>query len=230
MTQQELNNWSNGLYEELHTNWQKWSEQCELIKEKGYALFYSEVKINPDLMIIGYNPGWNKDLKIENLARKTPEAKYHDYYPIKDENDYAMAKKMRSLFTDKLDIVLRNSVKFNQLFFNSQNVGEWHRNVDENLRLDIEKYCLDTTFMIIQKLQPKLILTEGFTTFYRLMFHHNQKHITISDHYLHHKRILLEGILKNTPIIGLPHPTGARGISNEVWDEIRKKLRKVILG
>jgi len=33
MKQQELNNWANSLYEELYANWQKSSEQCELIKE-----------------------------------------------------------------------------------------------------------------------------------------------------------------------------------------------------
>ena len=70
-------------------------------------------------MIIGYNPGWNKDLKIENLTRKAPVVWYHDYYPKKDEHDYRMAKKMRNLFSDKLDPFLRSSVKFNQLFFNS---------------------------------------------------------------------------------------------------------------
>ena len=107
------------MYEELHANWQKWSEQCELIKEKGYALFYSEVMINPDLMIIGYNQGWNKDYKPENLARKSPSIGYHDYY-LENKNDYALAKKMRSIFSDGLDRVLRNSVKLNQLFFNSR--------------------------------------------------------------------------------------------------------------
>lgn len=228
MTSIELTEWGNILYKELHFNWEKWSNQCDLIKEKGYALFYSEIKMNPDLMVIGFNPGWNKDFVPLTEPKKINGFTEHEYFS--EYGTYKMANKMKSIFSEELEIILRNSVKFNQLFFNSQNVHQWNREVvPVGLRYKIEQYCLNTTFEIIRNLKPKFILTEGFETFNRLIFNQDEKDFAIANHYSNAKRILLEAKLHNIPILGIPHPTGARGISGAVWDEIREILKQKIL-
>ena len=83
--------WVNNLYTETKRIWKENGEN-----KNGYAIFYSPPVFNPDIMIVGYNPGGGENSFDESKASIVP--KEHDYFPQKESDDYPMAKKMRKIF------------------------------------------------------------------------------------------------------------------------------------
>ena len=85
----------------------------ELGLNQGMAVFYTTVKYNPELLLIGDNLGGDNG----KIWKEPP--KKHDYF-LNEEDDYPFAKKMRLIFTgNKLETILKESVKINRVFFQS---------------------------------------------------------------------------------------------------------------
>jgi hypothetical protein len=78
--------WINQLYEETERLWEKHKNPS------GYAIFYSPVLINPKIVIIGYNPGGDKQsFSADNHSRPPDE---HEYL----KKEYLLAKRMYHIF------------------------------------------------------------------------------------------------------------------------------------
>ncbi len=109
----ELKQWAENLLRETYEKWNSLEGKYEFWKS-GFAVFYSPVYENPDLMVIGYNPGGNENDFNEKEALVIPAE--HDYFKWK----YSLAKKMKDIFSkiNKTEL-LRMSVKLNLIFFRS---------------------------------------------------------------------------------------------------------------
>ncbi len=225
MTETELKQWEKGLYQGLNSKWKDWGKENEYIQKNGFALFYSPVVPNPDLMIIGLNPGTDDD--PFNPVKEAPD--YHDYFEFEGQKaDYKMAKQMRKLFKEDLAGKLQKSVKLNRLFFRSHNYATWKKNVDKELLVNIENYCLGIVKNIIEELKPKIILCEGLDDpFYKLV----SMYLETEDVYeigviSNRKRRLMQHFKReNITILSIPHPSGSKGLTNEVMDSITALLR-----
>lgn len=190
------------LYQEAKGVFQKYKDENVL----GMIIFYGPVFKNPDLMIIGGNPGGT-----EEKVQEAPE-KVHDYIV----RDYPMARNMKKIFKGHHDKLFK-SVKFNRIFFRSRNMKTFYKNPNwENLVEFSNKKSLE----IIQKLKPKLIVAEGFGTF---NFFNTDKKDSVLLRGIG-KKLMLWGHHNNFELIGLTHPSGTRGLSDEEMIEMNKVI------
>lgn len=209
----ELDLWVKKLYADTRVEYEKIDNG-----NQGFAIFYSPVKANPELMIIGLNPGLG--VKCLNRPMESPLDK-HDYF----EQNYPIARNMKKIFEgEKMEEKLRESVKLNLYFFRSRNWSSL------NISMDAKNYCQLKTIEIIERLQPKVLIAEGFKTYEDLI----NLFPTINYHYKDifcktGKRIIRKCNIKNEKIvIGITHPSATRGITTACLIEIRDHIKSLI--
>ncbi|RYZ71208.1 MAG: hypothetical protein EOP05_12315, partial [Proteobacteria bacterium] len=151
----------SSVIDAIHTKWESVRTGSPVF-ENGYAHFYSPISENPDLMIIGLNPGVESvGFNVEN-ARSLPTE--HTYI----SGEHMLATKMRKLFesNEQLDL-LKSSVKLNLFFFRSSSIGEWH-SVEPVMRGELEAFFEEQLREIVNTLKPKKIVCEGLETLERV--------------------------------------------------------------
>jgi len=197
-------------------NYTPWLESINLeTKEKwentpnkssnGFAVFYSPVnEKNKDILIVGYNPGGGeKDFNPEEAMSIRTEHEYATH-------DYPLALKMREHVFKAAGIPVEQTVKLNHIFFRTPN---------SSVPIDKEliQFSHEKVIEIIEVLKPKLIITEGFKT-QQVLTRLFGGAIYCNEAYKDYNIIRTGRIDTFTqPIytIGLKHPSGARGVSNE---------------
>lgn len=215
------------IYCETYEFWKKNKDRYKN-SDKGFAVFYSPVKINPKLMIIGLNPGWKKgDEFNEKKACEIPEK--HDYVAYEGQmDDYDLAIIQRDFFK-QMDLTeeLQNSVKLNLIFFRTSDTTELK---SLNIYKELKAFSKDKVKLIIDTIRPRIILTEGIGVFDELigMFGATDQETLISDV---KGRILDSAKIGNSLIVGMIHPSG-KFTKNRFQihrDEIAGKVKKSIL-
>jgi hypothetical protein len=210
------------IMKEVDQEWFKFRDKLK----KGYAVFYSPPRINPELMIIGFNPGG--DEKAFNRCRENKFPQGHEYL----KENYPMAKKMKELFKNMGTLeLLQNSVKLNLIFFRSKATDEW-KAIEKTTRNHLEEFCLNKVEYIIMKLEPKFILAEGILT-YRILKNRifSGKDYIEENPFGESKNLLLTTKFNDPDIrlIGIRHPTGKwTKPSKEEWDKIGNYLLNLI--
>jgi len=209
------------IFSDTKKKWDENKGKSSIIMQNGFAVFYSPFNRNPDLMIIGHNPGKGKDDGKFNWKDEATIPDVHDYIKM----EYSLAIRQNNLWNEmgRLEI-LRKSIKINLLFFKSKNIAEWN-SVEEEIRKPLENFCIDKVKEIIEHVKPKKILCEGvgtFDIFINRVLKTKAQPGEIRNH--KNKRLFISAIYNDVYIIGIPHPTGARGISREDLKIIREKL------
>lgn len=202
--------WVENLYKETKQVWQEAGRD-----KRGYAIFYSPVRVNPFIALIGINPGGDENSFDENNV-VVPDK--HEYFT----DSYALAEKMKKMFTAAGMLKeLEESVKFNLLFFRSK---EAHEIKAKNL---IE-YSKRKVLEILDHLKPKVIITEGFLVFDKLKITKEQEEFTLCDE--DHKALIFVAKAKcDIPLIGLRHPSsGQSHLSDKDLVTMGKHLKKII--
>jgi hypothetical protein len=204
--------WITELYEETFKFWQ--TNQAKL--PAGYAIFYSPVLDCPEIMIIGHNPGGdNRSINYKVMNGPPGE---HEY----DQKNYALARNMRRIFHyASLDNELRKSVKLNLVFFRSRKAADLDMG-------ELRKFCNPKVELIIEQLQPKLIVTEGFQTFYAVLgLLRGQEQQPV----LQSKTVIVRlGSSQRGKILGLRHPSGSRGLSDAMFRGLGDEIKNQVLG
>lgn len=199
--------WLKTLYDNTREIWEKNGKSSS-----GYAIFYSPVATNPELLIIGYNPGGDESSFVEIPEHPPAE---HDYIT----GNYPMANRMRYIFQSAGILpLLENSVKTNLYFFRSNNASGI-----KDLSEDMKEFCLSQTKQIIDTLTPRMILVEGFETFsevLKLLRSEQSREIPLNG-----RVVMLVSDYKGIKLLGIPHPTGARGLTNEHWKEVGRLIK-----
>lgn len=201
--------WVTILYNETKELWKQKGKD-----PKGFAIFYSPVILNPTIALLGYNPGGDeKSFSETNISVPTK----NEYLTA----DYPLAKKVRKIFEEgDLMWALRDCVKFNLVFFRSKK----EKDINDN---EIIQFCEQKVLNILKEINAKYIITEGLGTYNRL------KKISSGKE----ERIIKEGkrsILKlaktktDVPLLGMIHPSGAYGVSNEILTHIGMELKSII--
>lgn len=206
----EILNWSNDILKKFNQDWSSIPESILL----GYTIFYSPVKSAPSLLIIGDNPGGNELIRQKELPTE------HEYFKY----DYAIAKTMRNkIFKgEKLNELLKNSVKTNRIFFKTKNLHEFNKLVDSK---NMEAYCFVILEEIINKLCPKFIFAESLGTFRKL-----SKTETVLLKKESEKSLLVKGNYNNITVLGINHPSRAsfHKINDTDWKRINNKLKEIL--
>lgn len=222
MYSNNIKQFGSDIFSETKKKWDEYKGKSLIIEHNGFAVFYSPFNRNPDLMIIGHNPGIGNNDGEFDWKREATIPDVHDYIRM----EYRLAIKQNRLWTemDRLEI-LQNSVKINLLFFRSQNIAEWN-GIEKEIRKPLEDFCIDKVKEIIEHLKPKKILCEGvgtFDIFINRVLKPKTQPLEIRNR--ENKRLFISAIYNDDfDIIGIPHPTGAWGISPEDWKIIKEKL------
>ena len=74
--------WVKQLYDETKKSWKENEEDAK----GGFAIFYSPVKINPTIALIGYNPGGDeKDFNEQNISIPLQHEYFTENYKIAEQ-------------------------------------------------------------------------------------------------------------------------------------------------
>ncbi len=222
-----MKKWVREIYHDTYKFWKQNKDRYSNIY-KGFAIFYSPVRINPTLMVFGLNPGWTKnDIFNEATACNMPEK--HDYFTYVGDtrNDYELAMVMRGLF-EYMDLteVLKTSVKLNLIFF---------RTSDEELKSqtvynEMKNFSKEKNKLILEKINPRVILTEGLGVYDEMinMFEGTDQKTLIKDD--QGNRVLMSGKIGNSTIIGMIHPSGqfTKNHFQKNKDKIAREIKTLI--
>lgn len=215
MEANQVTQWAKELTADVDKIWR----EHPFLKD-GYAVFYSPVIKEPELLIVGFNPGGDSSSFDQQRARQVPEQ--HEYL----NESYAIAKKMRSMFESIEELpVLERSVKTNLLFFRSPSIVHWNK-IDSLSRSKLETYCASKVKEMAAVLRPKFILAEGIKTYTHLR---TLLEFKSEERFIKSKNRTLFVSTRNADsyLLGIIHPTGAR-ISRAEWDMIRTELKKCL--
>lgn len=211
MNTDELNRWGKSIIEKVK------SDRLNFSKDPmEFSIFYSPLKTEPSLMIIGDNPGGQVG---EPGLYEIPEI--HEYIDAKQTYPIAVAMRKKILKGDKLSNVLANSVKLNRIFFRTPDLKTF---ANLNKGREIQEYCKDVLDEIIETIKPRKILAESFGTFKAL----SASWTSILDKPTNNKSILLLGQYKGIEVFGINHPSQAwrQGIDNDDWERVNRELEK----
>lgn len=215
MTLNELDTWGEDLTKEVYNQWNsKYS-----FWKPGFKIFYSPIIKNPTLMILSLNPGGTElDFKQES---KTKFGDNDFSLPKRNEyltTDYAMARKMRSLFKDHLGL-LEKSVTLPILFFRSENYQYWKKNIQKDIRIEMEEFSYLKIQTILKKLKPKLCLVIGFQTYEQIKNNilkiYSESNVPDYSH-----RLYITAKSDDLSLFTIPHLTGYH-LSMQKMDKIR---------
>ena len=135
---------------------------------KGCQIYYSDIVINPDIMFIGINPGAGYFNHNKRIVEKFEPDEKLEYLQV----DYMLGKQVIKLFKlmDR-EILLEKAFKTNIYFFASNNINEFYDILyllPQELREELlykNKYWIKE---IINNINPKCIICEGFLAYYEL--------------------------------------------------------------
>lgn len=221
--------WADGILKETLTKWEELRRKSKAVDKYGFQVFYSPVRINPDLMIIGYNPGGGESAFHPERDSSIHSITEHEYF----ENDYPLARKMKDLFKaiGKTKL-LKNSVKLNLIFFRTLNVTQLS-SFDKGLKREIEAFCFQKVRETIDTLKPKVIITEGIGTFNALLTQALGTSGTIMGYEkapgTDRRAIFASGSYNQIPVFGLMHLSGARP-TREIVEQIERQLGSALKG
>ncbi len=212
MNTSDLDKWGNSIIQKVKSDSSAFSSQ-----HLNVSVFYSPLRLKPKLMIIGDNPGGQiSDKGLDQIPT------IHEYLVTDKDKTYKMACVMRDkvMKGEKLNYILRTSVKLNRMFFRTPNLKTFRAFPKA---IEMEKYCFNILEEIIKILQPKNILAESFGTFEVLC---GTPCTSILEKEGTNKSLLLSGKYKGIEVLGINHPSASRGISSGDWERVNKELEK----
>lgn len=200
-----ITKWSENLTEEIYKEWKKSYSRWK----PGVKVFYSPVIENPELMIIGYQPGGNQThFKIEDedrFAQGDFGVKQNEFFT----SNYRMAKRMKEFFEpDNLNI-LEKSVIFPLIFFRAPRATTW---TAWKSRRTVEELCFSKVQEIIKKLRPKRILVLGLGTYEHMKSFlkiRGEKFIYLKTQAKGKRKVAITAMSDEIKIFAMLHPTGA---------------------
>jgi len=206
-----LNVFCKSLYAEVERFGESKRHFLPRTERLKFGIFYSPPQDQPELMIIGANPGFDSD----DDTKTYPDTNL--FYDCGDRNkdEWKIAAALGNLFElagEKR--MLRDSVVTNLLFFKSRCLGKhaetgegWRDNGNAEARREIEHYCEKKVEEIVVQLAPKRILAFGLGTWNKLAEGHAK---VLARRTEMRGRLAVTGTVFNRSGFGIVHPTGAR--------------------
>lgn len=208
--------WAESLQGEVFNYWRDHYRDWEA----GFRVFYGPVMEEPELLILGYQPGGGEgDFARDHLDRYSKgdfsPPDQHEYLT----KTYRIARVMREKVLAGHEDLLENSVKSNAIFFRAKDIDQWQRVPDEKRR-EMEKYSLSKVEEMIERLNPNAILVEGMATWDLL-----RSRLGFEGECLVRRsnaRLLCRSEQERPAFVGIIHPSTR--VSDENWQKTRSKL------
>src|SRR5213593_3396055 len=159
----DLYQWASELnkrvYNEWKANYPNWTP--------GFKVLYGPPLANPEIMIVSLNPGGGDSARSgwTRWARDQDRFERGDFSPPAELSywvrDNRMAKSVRGLFGERVQLLKHETVAFPVCFLRSEN---WE-SIPIRTRENMKRFCYPLVKQIIQTLQPKRLLVIGFDTY-----------------------------------------------------------------
>ena len=194
---------TRALWESLEGEYPTW--ECR------FKILYSPPVPNPDLLILGTNPGFDP-VTLDDAEIQT-WSKYNEY----TQASWRLAGKLRTFFNvmscpEKLE----NSVGTNLLFFKTKSIdkhrtGWGWKNNPGHITQQLEQYCHSELNKLVAALNPATVLVLGLSAFDKFTDTQGDAVFNTKD-----RRLAAAGWAEGVPVIGIIHPTGAQ-VSDNDW-------------
>ncbi len=150
----------------------------------GFKVWYSPVIINPQILIIGINPGIGEQTPNKNINfNESLEFEYLPHIP-----KYTLANEMKSVFRNAglFRLLEEQTVKTNYYHIISKRQSDIKfglESIDKNLYLQYEKDTKEIMIELIAIINPKYIVCEGATIYHKVinLFEDRQKSVWQND-------------------------------------------------
>jgi hypothetical protein len=135
---------------------------------KGCEVYFSPLIENSDLMLIGINPGAGFYKQYKEIVQSFVPIQ-HTY----DESSYTLANEVKWVF-NKLgkESILKNTFKTNYYYWATENEKELDmlfRALPHDLMGEIESKAQEWIKMLVDEINPKLIICEGIKSFRKFL-------------------------------------------------------------
>jgi len=184
---------------------------------KGYQISYNddELKIDPDILFIGFNSG-------VSYSKKNQDQIIEKFKPLEEHELNILSKEVITCFSEAgKKIILDNTVAIGCCFFSTNSNEElkvFMDNLPEHLREIVQVMSIIWTRNLINFINPKIVICLGDESFYYLrdIVYYNE--ITVIEN----KNPPLEAKIENIPIISSQR-TGSTMIHKDL---LIKKLKE----
>jgi hypothetical protein len=212
-----IQSWAENLTREVYEAWKnRYSDW-----DAGIKVFYSQPIEDPELVIIGYQPGGNythfKNEDEDKFAKGNFTISKNEFITT----GYRMAKRMREFFGPEHIDVLEKSVIFPLVFFRAPRISTWRSWGNSK---EAEMFCFLKIEEIIQKLKPKTILVLGLATYEKMstfLKMNDEMFLYLETKEKGKRKVGATAITDRVRVFAMLHPTGAR-ISNEHRKELKR--------
>jgi hypothetical protein len=236
---------NNNFEQKLHEWAVKAATQCHEIAtsndpnvkvDKFFYAFQTSPVENPDLLIIGLNPGEapNEDWTYSDMIKKSGRTLDEDIKMMEKGNivslncrtipqaeqweniTFGVGNNLRKVFhTSELKAILYESSYMNSIYFNSGNFRELLSKPGGNGA--IRACAMLTKEVVLDVIKPKQVLCLGTTDCFNIVG--NAIGNGSNDYKVFAKnkrgtRLLVKKTFSNIPVYAIPHPTSAHGISD----------------
>ena len=212
------------LINSVHALWESHKENYKY----GYSVFYGPVRSNPDLMLIGLNPGIEKNCPLASGSKEIiyDQSCPMEYLTYRNDKTYPIAGKTVQLFESiGMLNMLSKSVKTNLNFFKSKKWAE--------LNQQHAAECTNIINQMLITLKPKSVLCESihvFDTILSMLSSHSPEYRLVREEKDRGRRIYISASASQPDarpaiIIGITHLTGSRP-TNDTFKTISELLKK----
>jgi hypothetical protein len=221
-----MNEWAAEIQRDVYEFWKE--EYPEY--PHGFNVFLSPVQYNPELLIVGFQPGGNQS-NFESFAHKFRSGDFsppsqHEFL----ESSYPLARVMRNKVFANSHPLLKNSVALNAVFFLSPSKDTWD-NLPDDQRDDMESFCFNHLDNIIEELSPDNILFLGIETWEKMALRYGFEigeevlRPSTEDDY----RLVLISNSESPRYMAVCHPTGARGLKDNELEKAETIINRYLV-
>ena len=163
----------------------------------GYKIMYGPPVMTPRVLFVGYQPGGS----AEDDRREQAMGAHDGWPPVLEyaSERWRLAANMQKMF-DREKLLC--CAGLNAIFFRSPRVKTWER-TRRDLRDRVERFCLPRVNLIVEALQPALIVAIGF----KALDLFGESHGSSESN----GRVITKcGVIAGRPVIGTLHLSGAQ--------------------
>lgn len=203
--------WAENLRKEVFEYWQSNYSHWD----PGFQVWYGTVDSAKDVLILGIHGGgesaFNNHRTRFEAGDFSLDSEHHHLTP-----NYDLAKATRKVVPRDL---IERSVKPNLNFFRAPNQSEWTNGLPEETRREIEAYCFDKIEEIVDRIKPKLVITEGTASvFDKLRSAWDLSTVSVIKHQVGDtlkERLVTVSENEDIGMTGLKHPSSGRGLGSK---------------
>ncbi len=222
---QKLNDWAVETVNFCHNT----ATNKELNFDLCFYAFQSTPVENPEILLLGVNPHGNGSYKsqydnpawkLKEYGKMIPEV-FVNANPFYSEKDNWLIWKnlIKSFNTDKLKNILKNHMYMNLVYFNTNGVKDL-LNKDKIIFSKNKDLSIN---LITEIIKPKRIVCLGTKSCFDELPLKNKETLLKNR-----QRLVTKGWFESLGIAvyGIPHPTGARGMNDNIRRDIGVILNK----